>query len=178
MPTDSTASDYVERLYPALKSLARNVGWRYGTAETLRNTALVNETFLKLRHSHGFADEAHFLRTAAIAMRQVVIGHARERLSAKRGGGAARGGSDELDDAPFWENDERLLALDEALDQLGQLDPRLVQVVEYRFYAGYSEAETAKLMNVSDRTVRRDWIKARAFLLTSLKAEPDTLYSA
>ena len=177
MPSNSDACDYVARLYPALKSLARNVGWRYGTAETLRNTALVNETFLKLRRSHGFADEAHFLRTAAIAMRQVVINHARERLSAKRGGGAAKGGSDELDDAPFWESDEQLLALDEALDKLAQLDPRLVKIVEYRFYAGYSEVETAKLMNVSDRTVRRDWTKARAFLLASLDADPDALYS-
>ena len=76
----------VEALYPDLKRIARDLHWRYAASETMRSTALVNECFLKLRRAHGFVDEQHFLRTAARAMRQILINHAQARLAAKRGG--------------------------------------------------------------------------------------------
>jgi RNA polymerase sigma factor (TIGR02999 family) len=171
-PAPCSTVSLVEQLYPELRRLARTVGWRHVTAETLRQTALVNETYLKLRRQHGFADEAHFLRTAAVAMRQVVINHARERLAAKRGGGQATISSDfddVADDAPFWEDDSRLLALDQALEELRGLDPRLADIVNYRFFGGYSELETARLTGLSDRSVRREWTKAKAYLFAAIR---------
>jgi len=166
----------VEALYPDLKRIARDLHWRYAASETMRSTALVNECFLKLRRAHGFVDEQHFLRTAARAMRQILINHAQARLAAKRGGGEALATFE--DDLPgiYWESDERLLALNAALDRLAGFAPRLAEIVEYRFFGGYSEAETGELVGLTERTVRRDWAKAKALLLIALEqAEPDSI---
>lgn len=166
-----TTEGLVEALYPALRSLAAQAKWRYGAGETMRSTALVNEAFLKLRAAPGFADEAHFLRTAALAMRQLLVNHARARLTAKRGSGAAAVPFD--DDLPvYWQSDERLVALDEALQALEAIDPRLARIVEYRFFAGYSESEIGVLLDVTERTVRREWTKARALLLDYMEGDP------
>jgi len=165
---DAQVEALAAQLYPEMRAIAGRLGRRFATSETLRHTALVSEAFLRLRHSPGFADEAHFLRTAALAMRQIIVNHARARVAAKRGGGAATVEFD--DDLPaFWGDDERLLALDAALQALGALDPRLAQVVDCRFFGGYDEAETARALGVADRTVRRDWTKARAFLRAEIE---------
>ena len=74
---------------------------------------------------------------------------------------------------PFWVSDERLVELDEALQRLAALNPRLTRVVECRFFGGYSERETARILDITDRTVRRDWIKARAWLYQRLETSPD-----
>jgi len=168
MSADSTEA-LVAALYPELRRMARNLHWRYGATETLRSTALVNECFLKLRRAHRFADEKHFLRTAARAMRQILINHAEARLAAKRGGGAAADSFE--DDLPqiYWESDERLLALDEALDRLAAFAPRLAEIVECRFFGGYSEREIGELLDITERTVRRDWAKAKALMLIELE---------
>jgi len=122
------------------------------------------KAFLKLRSAGGFADEKHFLRTAARAMRQILINHAHARLAAKRGGGThVAAFEDELPDI-YWESDERLLALNEALDRLSQTAPRLAEIVEYRFFGGYSEQEIGNLLDITERTVRRDWAKAKALM--------------
>lgn len=158
----------IEALYPQLKRIARDLRWRYGAGETLRSTALVNESFLKLRQVGQFADEAHFLRTSARAMRQILVNHAQARMAAKRGGGKeAETFEDDLPDV-YWESDDRLVALDAALDRLAGFAPRLAQVVELRFYGGYSEPEIAKMLDCNERTVRRDWVKARALLLVDM----------
>jgi RNA polymerase sigma factor (TIGR02999 family) len=150
-------------LYPELRRIAASLGRQFGNPETLRRTALVSEAFLKLRRSGGFVDEAHFLRTAARAMRQVLVNHARARSTLKRGSGNAT--VELTDDLPvFWTSDEAVVDLDDALEALGQVDARLVSVVECRFFGGFDEAETASILGVSDRTVRRDWVKARAIL--------------
>ena len=159
------------QLYPEMRAIAGRLGRRFATSETLRHTALVSEAFLRLRQSPAFVDEAHFLRTAALAMRQIIVNHARARLAAKRGNGAATVEFD--DDLPvFWGDDERLLALDAAVKALGALDSRLAQVVDCRFFGGFDETETARALGLSDRTVRRDWIKARAFLRVEIEDEP------
>jgi RNA polymerase sigma factor (TIGR02999 family) len=117
--------------------------------------------------SADFEDRAHFLGVAARAMRQVLIDYARRRSAGKRGGDRSRvtlvsghGGE--------WVDLDELLALDEALDRLNELNPRLREVVEYRFFGGLSEAEIAHLLDVSTRTVERDWTKARMFLSDQL----------
>ena len=161
----------IEALYPQLKRIARDLCWRYGVGETMRSTALVNECYLKLRRAHDFADEAHFLRTAARAMRQVLVNHAAARLAAKRGGGKAAESFD--DDLPviYWESDDRLLAINGALERLAGYAPRLAQIVELRFFGGYSEQEIAVLNNCNERTVRRDWVKAKALLLADMQGD-------
>lgn len=166
---DRLVNRLTPELWDALRRIARRERFRVRAGETLRVTALVSEAWLKLRRSQTFHDDAHFLSAAAVAMRHVLVDHARSRLAAKRGGGKADLLLDDVE--PFWESDSRLVELDEALDRLGRLNPRLARVVEYRFFAGYGEEQVAEIMGVTDRTVRRDWVKARAWLFRELSVD-------
>ncbi|MGA8276693.1 MAG: ECF-type sigma factor [Rhodanobacteraceae bacterium] len=157
----------VDRLMPLfyddLKRLAHRERARVGAGATLQTTALVNEAYLKLRGTRGWNTDAHFLRAAALAMRHALINHALARQADKRGGSAAALPlSDTLDIA--IEDDPALLALNDALTKLARDSVRLAQVVECRYFAGYDDAETACALGVSERTVRRDWTFARAWL--------------
>jgi RNA polymerase sigma factor (TIGR02999 family) len=169
----ATAQELAPLLLDDLRRRARRERRRVSAGETLRTTALVNEAFLRLHRGGGWEDERHFLHAAALAMRQALVDHARRRLTEKRGGGRV----DSLDDhpgvEPFWTSDEQLVELDEALRELAALNPRLAQMVECRFFGGYSERETARILDITDRTVRRDWIKARAWLYQRLEAQLD-----
>lgn len=169
----ATAAELVPLLLEDLRSRARRERRRVSAGETLRTTALVNEAFLRLQRGGGWEDERHFLHAAALAMRQVLVDHARRRLSAKRGGGRVDSLDEHPDIEPFWVSDERLVELDEALRRLAELNPRLTQVVECRFFGGYSEQDAARILGMSDRTVRRDWVKARAWLFQELQARLD-----
>jgi RNA polymerase sigma factor (TIGR02999 family) len=145
----------------------RRAGAYTGVDETLQTTALIHEAYLRMRGSGGFNDHAHFLRAAALAMRHVLIDYARERLADKRGGGVRAlplDAAEEVGTAP----DEHLLEVDAALARLAALNPRLAQIVECRFFAGYDENQTAQALGIADRTVRRDWVKARAWLRVEL----------
>jgi len=154
--------------YADLKRLAHRERSRVGAGETLRTTALVNEAYLKLRGAHGFAGDAHFLRAAALAMRHALVNYAVARLSEKRGGGVvALKLTDDRDLAT--DDDQSIVALNDALADLNQHSARLAQVVECRYFAGYSDVETARALGLSERTVRRDWILARAWLHRSLQ---------
>ena len=162
-------------LYQELHSMARRqLAGQHG--HTLDATALVHEAYLKLiGRSSGaaqFDDRAHFFAYAASAMRSVVVDYARQRLAQKRGGNLHRV-TDLLEDIEGGVRlDEDMLGLDTALNRLTQVDPRLTRVVELRYFTGLSELEIAALMNRSERSVRRDWQKARMFLLASLKEAP------
>ncbi len=167
----ATAARLAPLLMEDMRRHARRERRRVRAGETLRTTALVNEAYLRLQRSEGWQGELHFLRSAALAMRQALVDHARQKLAAKRGGGAV----DSLEDhgfEPFWVSDERMVDLDEALQQLSALNPRLTQVIECRFFGGYSDLETARILGVTDRTVRRDWIKAKAWLFQALGDSP------
>jgi RNA polymerase sigma factor (TIGR02999 family) len=139
---------------------------------TLSTTALVNEAYLKLvsDHRRTWNDRTHFLALAAVAMRQILVDRARARATLKRGGAFAHV---TLDEGALAGGDEPevLLALDEALDRLATLAPRLARVVELRFYGGLSEDEIATVLGVTTRTVQRDWAKARMLLRRALDAE-------
>jgi RNA polymerase sigma factor (TIGR02999 family) len=167
---DPTTHLLVEALHAELRSLAHRERRRLGGSETLRTTALVNETYLKLFRGGAWRDRAHFLNVAALAMRQVLVSYARERLAAKRGGGEAALPLEDADGI-LAESEERIVALDEALTRLATDEPRLARVVECRYFAGYSETETAAALGVTSRTVRRDWTKAKALLYESLAAK-------
>lgn len=161
------ADELLPTFYAELKRLAQRERARAGTGLTLQTTALVHEAYLKLRGAKGWKDDTHFLRAAALAMRHALVNHAKARLAAKRGGGAQHlPSSDELPAAleASAEPDESLLALNQALERLAETSPRLARVVECRFFAGYDERETARTLELSERTVRRDWTLARAWL--------------
>ena len=162
-------------LYQDLHSMARRqLAGQHG--QTLDATALVHEAYLRLvgrgGHAVQFDDRAHFFAYAATAMRSVVVDYARQRKAQKRGGDLHRVTElpEELEGA--LRLDEDMLALDEALTRLSSVDPRLTQVVEMRYFAGLSEVEIATLLQRSERSVRRDWQKARMFLLASLQGTP------
>jgi RNA polymerase sigma factor (TIGR02999 family) len=152
-------------VYDELRAMARRQMGREREGHTLHATALVHEAWFKLAGG-GFdaSDRAHFLAIASRAMRQVLVDHARTRDAKKRGGGWARTTLGDADAAVGFRPDE-MIALDDALEEL---EPRQRQVVEMRFFAGMEEKEIADVLGVTDRTVRRDWVKARAWLYRRL----------
>lgn len=155
-------------VYAHLKALALSVLGR-GPQQTLSATAIVHEAYLRLFGTPGgdVNDRQHFFRLAARAMRQVLVDHARERAALKRGGDLARVElNDEIAAAVGREHD--LIAIDQALRQLASLDPDLVELTEQYFFGGLTFEEIARARQVTDRTVRRDWDTARAFLLRAL----------
>ena len=167
----------VTRLFPvfyedlrhlASRQLGRNapMGRR-----TLNTTALVHEAFVKFSAHGGSTVEsrAHFFALAARAMRQVIVSHARRHLTEKRGGDLKAVSLDE-EVVAIEEEASHLLELDEALSRLEELEERLVRVVECRFFAGLTEPETADALEVSVRTVQRDWLRARAWLRRELES--------
>lgn len=160
----------VELVYPDLRRVARQQ-LRRGRpdAPVLDTTGLVHEAYLKLvdQASLDARDRGHFLAIAARAMRQVIVDYARSRQAAKRGAGAEHLPFDERSAAVATQA-EHVLAVNEALAGLAAVDPRLLQVVECRFFAGYSEAETAEALDVSTRTVERDWLRAKAWLKAAI----------
>jgi RNA polymerase sigma factor (TIGR02999 family) len=165
------------RVYDELRRLAERVR-RGQPSDTLNATALVHEAWLKLAPASAsdWAGRRHFLNVAARAMRQVLVDAARERLAAKRGGGAVAvtldGAAGEA--VAVAVRDERVLALDEALARLARLDERQARVVELRWFAGFTAEETAEALGVSTPTVHRDWRAARAWLTIQLReAGPD-----
>ncbi len=157
------AEELMPLFYVDVRRLAQRERRRVGAGDTLQTTALIHEAYLKMVRSPLFSDRAHFLRASAMAMRHVLINHARERKAEKRGGGAI---VESLTAAQGIgvEDDQSLIDIHEALERLSLLDGRLAQVVECRFFAGFSEEDTALALGITDRTVRRDWIKARAWL--------------
>lgn len=155
-------------LYEGLRKIAHRERLRAGKPSTLQTTALINESYMKLRASGGWTSKEHFLASAATAMRHVLVDSARARLALKRGEGVKAVPIDEALDAA-QADDPEVVRINDALEQLAEIDPRLARVVECRFFAGYSEEETAAILGISDRTVRRDWLQAKAWLYKELQ---------
>jgi len=141
-------------------------------SDTLFTTALVHELYLKFSRTPraDWRNRAHFLRAAAVAMRHILVDRARRRAAEKRGGPHR---TVTLEDGLIASDSqaESLLELHEALDQLALLDERLARVVECRFFGGMTEQETAEALRVTERTVRRDWVKARGLLFQALAGD-------
>ena len=161
-------------VYEELKRAARVQLRRMRDA--FQTTALVNEAYLKLeRAGFDYANRKHFYATVACAMRQVVIDYARARLAERRGGGAVFVDLDELANHPISVDAqaEQLIAINSALEKLAQLDPRLVKVVELRFFAGLEVKDIAELLELSEPTIKRDTRAAKAFLQRELARTAD-----
>ena len=157
-------------IYDELRRLARRQIARLSPGETLSPTALVHEAYVKLadRSGRSLQDQQHFRALAARAMRQVIIDYLRRRGANKRDPGLPLATFSDVAMASGASHDD-LLALDEALDRLESLDERQAKIVEMRFFGGLDVDEVAGTLGISERTVKREWQKARAFLFDALR---------
>ncbi len=158
-------------VYEHLRQIARRqLSVRNGNG-TLNTTGLVHEAYLKLADQarESWRDRAHFMALASVAMRHVLVDHAKARLAHKRGG-AERQVTFENEHIAIDDQPEVLLDINDALDRLAAVEPRLARVVECRFFGGLSEDETAEALAITTRTVQRDWVKARMLLRRALSA--------
>ena len=160
---------------PELHRLAHYYMSREHAGHTLQTTELLDEAYLRLVDdpNRNWQSRTHFIAAAAQLMRRIMVDHARERRSLKRGGGALKV---TLDEAALVTDSrsEELLALDEALERLAAQDPRKSQIVELRYFGGLTVAETAEFLKVGQRTVEREWNMAKAWLYRALSGEePD-----
>ncbi len=157
--------------YPELRRLARSRLRGGGRNTVLDTTALVHETYLRLSHGMvgSFPDQARFLVYAGKAMRSIIVDLVRQRQTERHGGDVAHLTltGDLLDALPTQE--EHILRVHEALQDMSIVDPRMAQVVELRYFGGLTDVEIATALGVTDRTVRRDWEQARLFLADALK---------
>ena len=176
----SGEADALERLVPLvydhLSEMAHHHLRLESEGHTLSTTAVVHEAYLRLvdQTRVEWADRAHFFAVAAQAMRRVLVDHARRHFAARRGGTERRMVSLEAFEAEAGSlaPDDRadlFIALDEALGRLAQLDTRQAAVVELRFFGGMTTDETAQVLDVTSRTVERDWVKARGWLYEELR---------
>lgn len=166
---DAAFDELVSLVYDHLRRVARGQLARRAPFETLSATSLVHEAYVQLRDEHGvdWQDRAHFFAISARAMRRILVDRARQRCALKRGQGASPVPLRD-DDFPIEAQAERVLAVDQALTSLGQVEARLAQLVECRYFGGMTDDETATALGVSVRTIQRDWIRARAWLLKTL----------
>ena len=164
----------IELVYPELRRVARQRLVNRHHGESLESAALANEAYLKLVRSGGIRceDRVHFLALCSQIMRRIVVDHARRRGFAKRGGNAPRVPLDEVLLVAEARGVE-VLALDEALSALAQIDARKSRLVELRYFGGLSNEEAAEVLRVSVDTVKRDWRMARAWLLAELTGKRD-----
>ncbi len=159
----------VPLIYDELHAIAAREMRRERGDHTLQPTALVHEVFLRLvdKADLSWNSRAHFLNIAAQAMRRILVEHARRRRTRKRGGGGERVTLDEEFQAPGQEVPD-LTDLDEALERLSKIDARKGRVVELRFFAGLSVEETARVLDISEATVKREWQFAKAWIQREL----------
>lgn len=159
-------------VYDELHRIARRYMSRETASHTLQTTALINEAYLRLINQQNvdWQNRAHFFAVSARVMRGLLVDHARARAYEKRGGGAVQVSlNEELASTPELSLD--VLGLDEALEQLAVVDARKSRIVELRFFGGLSVEETAKVLGVSAITIKREWLKAKAWLFRELNRE-------
>jgi RNA polymerase sigma-70 factor (ECF subfamily) len=157
---------------PELHRLAHHYMSRERAGHTLQTTAVLNEAYLRLTDNTSlpWQNRTHFVAVAARLMRRIMVDHARERRSLKRGGDAVKIALDEAALVTEERSDE-LLALDEALGELAAQDSRKSQIVELRYFGGLTVEETAQFLKLSQRTVEREWTMAKAWLYRALRGE-------
>ena len=165
-PTAEALERVLPTVYDELRRQARNLLRHERPNHTLQTTALIHEAYIKLvdQRDLTLSDRSHFFALAAKIMRQILIDHARTKHRGKRGGHAEHVPLDEAGGSGTVDREIDIIALDEALVRLGEIDPQQAQIVEMRYFAGMSIQEIAEILGVSESTVSRDWNVARAWL--------------
>ncbi|MDT4895214.1 MAG: hypothetical protein QOH25_291 [Acidobacteriota bacterium] len=169
---DKTAAEkLLPIVYQELKFLARRYLRREQQDVSLQTTELINEAYLKLvdQRETDWQSRLHFFSVAARAMRNFLVDHARRKLYAKRGAGAKKISLDSVQ-ISFPKTDVDILKLNEALESLAEVDERKSRIVELRFFGGLNSQETAEILGVSEITIKREWLKAKAFLYAELSS--------
>lgn len=168
----ATSDELMAALYDELHRLARRERWSAGRPDSLQTTAIMHEAYLKLYTRDNWESREHFLGAAVTTMRNILVDAARARLAIKRGGGE-RGlpleTAKDVADGGEGGGDRDLVRLDDALRDLAAINPNLARLVDCRFFGGLTDGETAKVMGVSDRTIQRWWINARAWIHSELE---------
>jgi RNA polymerase sigma-70 factor (ECF subfamily) len=157
-------------VYRELRRLAGHYLRDERIGHTLQPTALVHEAYLRLvdQNRADWQNRAQFMGVAAQLMRRILVDYARERAAAKRGGGAVRIDEEGFDLGATPRQSEEVLAVDEALARLSEMDPQQAQIVEMRYFGGLSVEEAAEALGISPLTVKRDWAIAKAWLRSEL----------
>lgn len=156
-------------LYDELHRLAQRERWHAGRPDTLQTTAILHEAYLKLYSREGWGSREHFLGAAVTTMRNLLVDAARARLAAKRGNGVGNLPIEAAKDVAGEADDHDLVRLGDALHDLAQMDPKLAKLVDCRFFAGMTDGESAQVLGVTDRTVQRWWVQARAWIHSELE---------
>src|SRR5262245_44048789 len=166
------AQELLPIVYDELRQLAARMMANEAAGQTLQPTALVHEAWLRLVGAENpqFEGHGHFFAAAAEAMRRILIDRARQKLSLKRGGGAARVNLDHLEIAAAAD-DDTLLAVDDALTNLAKEDPDSAAFIKLRFFVGMTNAEAAQALGIPERTARRHWSFARAWLFREIQRQ-------
>ena len=169
------AQDLLPLVYEELRMLAAHKMANEAPGQTLQPTALVHEAWLRLVGTENpqFEGRGHFFAAAAEAMRRILIDRARQKLSLKRGAGAARVNLEVIDVASAAD-DDTLLAVDEALTKLAREDPDSAEFIKLRFFAGMTNDEAAQALGIPERTARRHWSFARAWLFREIQRQAGT----
>lgn len=154
-------------LYQDLKKLAHSQRVKLFSPNTLTTTALINEAFLRLHEQPQFKSQRDFLRIAAVTMRHLLIDRIRMNQAGKRGGDLEQVPLEEVDELVV-ENPDTVIAVHDALARMNEFAPRMAQVVECRYFAGFTDSEIAEALDITERTVRRDWTTAKAWLASEL----------
>lgn len=170
------AAVFIEQHYDALKAMARSRRRRAQGPQGMLTTDILHEAWLKISDREDWNDEAHFLASAAQAMRSVIVDHARATLAQKRGGGVRHALLDELQEilADPSETPEDLLSISSLIDSLEKDHARAAKVVILRYFGGFTDAEVAAILGVSDRTIRSDWGFAKAWIIDALECDLPT----
>jgi len=167
---DPQTAFLIQSHYETLKSVVRAKRRRANAGQTLLTTDLLHESWLKIQKQGNWTDESHFLRTAALAMRHVLIDYARKKLATKHGAKTIHCAYDDVAESlpDFQETPEQIVAIGDLMLQLKALKPRYAEIVDLRYFGGFTEKETATILGITDRTVRRDWTLAKAWLAAEM----------
>ncbi len=169
----NVARHLVPLLYDELRTLASQKLRYQRSNHTLNTTALVHEAYIKLskQEDQGWQSKGHFMATATQIMRHVLINYAEKRNAQKRGGGNSDVHLDAVPEVIDEQRADLLIGLDEALQRLSAFDQRGAQIVELRFFGGFTQVEIAEMLGVTERTVRRNWLIAKTWIQKELKRE-------
>jgi len=168
---ESALEDVLPLVYKELRLIAKRYREKERKEHTFQTTEIISEAYLRLvgQNSTDWQDRSHFFAVASTLMRNLLVDHARSRQYQKRGSGAEQVNIDDI--AVFSsEPDEKIIALDEALVSLAKFDDRKSRIVELRYFGGLSSKEVAEIVGVSEITVKREWLKAKAWLYNELAA--------
>ena len=167
----STADKLIAEPYDLLTRIARKKRRRMSVKDTFSTSEILHETYFKMSEKSHWVSSEHFIRCATLAMRCVIVDHARKKLAHKRGNGAKKISLEEGEKLmiEFSETPEEIIGISHLLEKLSSKNPRWMRIVDARYFSGMTEAETCDALGMSARTVRRDWLAARSWMAEQLQ---------